>query len=160
MEVRSSAARSQPPRVGRPLVRAIDERAKPRVRIRRASDGLVRKDELAELAVVVRLGRLHRRLLRPSGSGHGVGVERGLEHAAAAGPEAVADHFVRYASRMKAGPSRGGAGRPEKRVTARSKPPQKKCTGLHLPMKARAPRQHALGCDEMRQGRLALRRVV
>ena len=34
---------------------------------------------------------------------------------------------------MKAGPSRGGAGRPEKRVTARSKLPQKKCTGLHLP---------------------------
>jgi len=29
----------------------------------------------------------------------------------------------------------GGARRPEKRVTARSKLPQKKCTGLHLPMK-------------------------
>ena len=37
---------------------------------------------------------------------------------------------------MNAGPSRGGAGLPENRVTARSKPPQKKCTGLHLPTKA------------------------
>ena len=35
---------------------------------------------------------------------------------------------------MKAGPSRGGAVRPEKRVTAKSKLPQKKCTGLHFPM--------------------------
>ena len=37
---------------------------------------------------------------------------------------------------MNAGPSRGGAGRPEKRVTARSKAPQKKWTGLHLPTNA------------------------
>src|SRR5262249_53140488 len=37
-----------------------------------------------------------------------------------------------YASRMNAGPSRGGAGRPEKRVNARSMPPQKKFSGLHL----------------------------
>ena len=36
---------------------------------------------------------------------------------------------------MKAGPSRIGARRPEKRVTARSKAPQKKWTGLHLPTK-------------------------
>ena len=36
---------------------------------------------------------------------------------------------------MNVGPSRGGAGRPEKRVTARSKPPQKKWTGLALPTK-------------------------
>ena len=41
-----------------------------------------------------------------------------------------------YASRMNAGPSRGGAGLPEKRVTARSKPPQKKWTGLHFPTKS------------------------
>ena len=32
-------------------------------------------------------------------------------------------------------PDACGAGRPEKRVTARSAPPQKKCTGLALPMK-------------------------
>ena len=37
---------------------------------------------------------------------------------------------------MNAGPSRGGAGRPENLVTARSKPPQKKCAGLHLPTKS------------------------
>ena len=41
-----------------------------------------------------------------------------------------------YASRMKAGPRAAGAGRPEKRVAARSKPPQKKCTGLALPTNA------------------------
>src|ERR1051326_492297 len=46
-----------------------------------------------------------------------------------------------YASRVissgKCGipPGCGGACRPEKRVTARSKLPQKKCTGLHLPQK-------------------------
>ena len=33
-------------------------------------------------------------------------------------------------------PGCNGARRPEKRVTARSKLPQKKWTGLHLPMKA------------------------
>ena len=32
-------------------------------------------------------------------------------------------------------PSRAGARRPLKRVTARSKLPQKKCTGLHFPRK-------------------------
>src|SRR4051812_8972528 len=36
---------------------------------------------------------------------------------------------------MNAGPSRGGAVLPEKRVTARSKLPQKNCTGLHFPRK-------------------------
>src|ERR1700675_882192 len=41
-----------------------------------------------------------------------------------------------YASRViESAPSRGGARRPEKRVTARSKLPQKKCTGLLLPIK-------------------------
>ena len=40
-----------------------------------------------------------------------------------------------YDSRViESAPSFGGAGRPEKRVTARSKLPQKKCTGLHFPM--------------------------
>src|ERR1043165_6547578 len=37
--------------------------------------------------------------------------------------------------RMGSGSLRAGAGRPEKRVTARSKLPQKKCTGLDLPIK-------------------------
>src|SRR5918912_896699 len=36
---------------------------------------------------------------------------------------------------MFGAPGCRGAGRPEKRVTARSKLPQKKCTGLTLPMK-------------------------
>src|ERR1700721_1704635 len=35
---------------------------------------------------------------------------------------------------MVSAPGRSGARRPEKRVTARSKLPQKKCTGLALPM--------------------------
>ena len=57
---------------------------------------------------------------------------------------------------MKAGPSRGGAGRPEKRVTARSKLPQKKWTGLHLPTKLAAPASNTRAtCTRMRQKRLA-----
>src|SRR5438094_2696248 len=40
-----------------------------------------------------------------------------------------------YDSRVTgSAPGRSGARRPEKRVTARSKLPQKKCTGLHLPI--------------------------
>ena len=50
-----------------------------------------------------------------------------------------------YASCMNAGPSRGGARRPEKRVTARSKPPQKKCAGLHLPTKGQRRARVRLG---------------
>src|SRR5882672_928194 len=36
---------------------------------------------------------------------------------------------------MASAPGRSGARLPEKRVTARSKLPQKKCTGLHFPTK-------------------------
>src|SRR5581483_11247292 len=44
-------------------------------------------------------------------------------------------HSCEYASRViGSAPSRGGARRPEKRVTAKSKLPQKKWTGLFLPM--------------------------
>src|SRR5581483_9010524 len=35
---------------------------------------------------------------------------------------------------MGSAPGRSGARRPENLVTAKSKLPQKKCTGLHLPM--------------------------
>ena len=46
-------------------------------------------------------------------------------------------------SGMLGAPGWGGAGRPENRVTARSKLPQKKCTGLAFPEKARAEhREH------------------
>jgi hypothetical protein len=51
-------------------------------------------------------------------------------------PRAVADFYaevLRSLSELGLGVN-GGALRPEKRVTARSKLPQKKCTGLHLPM--------------------------
>ena len=34
---------------------------------------------------------------------------------------------------MRSAPARGGARRPEKRVTVKSKLPQKKWTGLHFP---------------------------
>src|SRR5579871_917347 len=37
--------------------------------------------------------------------------------------------------KIGSGSLRSGAGRPENRVTARSKLPQKKCTGLDLPIK-------------------------
>ena len=46
-----------------------------------------------------------------------------------------------YDSRVTASaPGRSGARRPEKRVTARSKLPQNKCTGLHLPMNSQRKR--------------------
>src|ERR687892_283479 len=51
-------------------------------------------------------------------------------------------------------PGCGGASRPEKRVTARSKLPQKKCTGLDLPRK---PVRNSLNtrsaCTSARQNR-------
>src|SRR6266516_3037591 len=49
-------------------------------------------------------------------------------------------------------PFGGGAGRPEKRVTAKSKLPQKKCTGLALPMKrARNSFMTRLACTKASQ---------
>ena len=46
-------------------------------------------------------------------------------------------------------PGCSGAARPEKRVTARSKLPQKKCTGLALPRKpVRNRREHAVDLDQ------------
>src|SRR5258705_172288 len=61
-----------------------------------------------------------------------------------------------YASRMNEGPSRGGACLPEKRETARSKPPQKKCVGLHFPMKLHRQRVKTSATrDRMRQQRAA-----
>src|SRR5260221_8041163 len=57
---------------------------------------------------------------------------------------------------MNAGPSRGGARLPEKRLTARSKAPQKKCEGLHLPTKEqRACVYTSSICRKMRQHRFA-----
>src|SRR5437879_12572343 len=67
-----------------------------------------------------------------------------------------------YASRViesgKCGtpPGCGGARRPEKRVTARSKLPQKKCTGLDFPTKcARNWFKTQADCATMRQQRVA-----
>ena len=52
-------------------------------------------------------------------------------------------------------PENFGARRPEKRVTARSKLPQKKCTGLHLPMNdVRNRSSTRADCSRMRQKRL------
>src|SRR5437899_11628202 len=52
----------------------------------------------------------------------------------APGQKPALDTSCEYASRVIASaPSRAGALRPLKRVTARSKPPQKKCTGLDFP---------------------------
>ena len=62
---------------------------------------------------------------------------------------------------MKAGPSRGGAGLPEKRVTARSKLPQKKWTGLHLPTNPHADCVNTRAtCATIRHQRLDGRRIV
>src|ERR1700685_661269 len=62
-----------------------------------------------------------------------------------------------YASRViESAPSRGGARRPEKRVTARSKLPQKKCTGLFLQMKRdRNSLKISSALTRMRQNRFA-----
>ena len=62
-----------------------------------------------------------------------------------------------YASRViRSAPARSGARRPEKRVTARSKLPQKKCTGLALPMKrARNAPRTRLVARSTRQKRCA-----
>src|SRR5829696_9024834 len=57
---------------------------------------------------------------------------------------------------MNAGPSRGGAGRPEKRDQARSKLPQKKWTGLLLPTNAQRDALSTCSQDtRMRQNRFA-----
>ena len=54
-----------------------------------------------------------------------------------------------------------GAGRPEKRVTARSGAPQKKCTGLHLPVKRpRNSLEHAIGLHEDAPEAVGVLRVV
>ena len=70
-----------------------------------------------------------------------------------------------YASRVIASgrcgipPGCGGAGRPENRVTARSKLPQKKCTGLHLPQnRDRNSLNTRSLCTRTRQNRLAYSR--
>ena len=62
-----------------------------------------------------------------------------------------------YASRViRSAPSRSGARRPEKSVTARSKLPQKKWTGLALPMKrARNSPRTRLVARSTRQKRCA-----
>src|SRR6188474_2788395 len=53
----------------------------------------------------------------------------------------------------------GGACPPEKRVTARSKLPQKKCTGLHLPQKRDRNCLNTRSlCTSTRQNRLAYSR--
>ena len=65
-----------------------------------------------------------------------VGVESRSFDVAAARPESRTAHLVRvgFASN-RVGSRTLGALLPEKRVTARSKLPQKKCTGLTLPRK-------------------------
>ncbi len=67
-----------------------------------------------------------------------------------------------YASRViGSAPGRGGARRPEKRVTARSKLPQKKCTGLHLPTKPqRKLLEHGLHRDQRAPERVGRCRIV
>src|SRR2546429_4448048 len=71
-------------------------------------------------------------------------------------------HSWEYASRVTKSarcgipPGCGGAGRPEKRVHARSKPPHQKCEGLDLPRKGPRNRfRTRSACVRMRQQRCA-----
>ena len=142
--------------VGGRLVGGLQELQQAGVRVRGRADRLVGQQELAERRCCrTRLGGLTGAVAEAVGLGVGVGVEGAL--LAAAGPEAAA--ATARGSSPRPSPSRRswarrrdarGAGRPENRVTAMSKAPQKKCTGLTLPRKrARKRRQHAVGLDEL-----------
>ena len=111
------------------FVGALDKRQQRLIGRRGGSDGLVRQDELAQLAMIVGRVRAHGRFLEAGRFRDGVRVEDGLEHGPPPGQKPALITSCEYASRMKAGPSRGGAGLPEKRVTARSKLPRRNAPG-------------------------------
>src|SRR5207237_873810 len=81
----------------------VDEGEQRLIGIARRLDDAVRKHELAELAMVERAGRLDVDRFEPGRRGRRVRIKRRLvdrpwtedRSAPAAGPEAVADHFVR-----------------------------------------------------------------
>src|SRR4051812_37424371 len=88
--------RSRPlAQVGRLLVSRVHETAQRGVWISRFAHRVVGQDELAQLAMVISLARRDRRFLKSARFRHRVSVEGRLEHRSAAGPEAVADDFVR-----------------------------------------------------------------
>ncbi len=109
------------------------------MRVLRSRDGVIRQDEFAKICLE---GAAWRDLpvAEASRFGIGVGIEGRARKGLVSRPEAGAAHLVRIGfardvvgqSGHAAGMGRGGA--PEKRVTARSKLPQKKCTGLALPI--------------------------
>ena len=106
----------------------------------RITDGVVGQNEFAQHPVVA--GTRRYRLVAETGRfGIGIGIKGSLRKASLPGPEPGAANLVRigFASDgiRQPGCAAGmsGAFRPEKRVTARSKLPQKKWTGLALPKK-------------------------
>src|SRR6266481_3393757 len=97
---------------------------------------VVHQQEFFQLRLIKGLRRAYRALCKPRGLGRGIGVECCPLDVSATWPEPRADYFVRVGFACdEIRSARSGARRPEKRVTARSKLPQKKCTGLALPRK-------------------------
>ena len=75
----------------------------------------------------------HARFLKPRRLRDGIGIISGPSTAPPPGQKPALQTSWEYAGPLIA-PFRCGASRPENRVQAKSKLPQKKCTGLHLPM--------------------------
>jgi hypothetical protein len=129
--------------------------------IRGIAYGLVRQNELAQGSVEAGVGR-YRSVAEPRLCGIGIGIESSVRKRIIARPEPGATDLVRIGfardcvgqSGYSTGMARGS--RPEKRVTARSKLPQKKCTGLALPKKpVRKSLNTRSACTSARQKRWA-----
>src|SRR5262245_56671077 len=80
---------------GRAIVGAVDEGLNGGLRIRSRAHGVVRQDELAHLAMVIRGRRLDGCVLHSCGLRYRIRVERGFEDGSAPRPEAMTDDFVR-----------------------------------------------------------------
>jgi hypothetical protein len=124
--------------IGRGLIGVLQERQQSFVRIARGPDGVVGQKEFAKRFVIERLLRLDGVVAEAIGRRVSVGIEGWRLIPGPPGQKPPLLTSCEYASRVTesatlGAPGCGGAGRPENRVTARSKLPQKKCTGLTFP---------------------------
>src|SRR5207344_249975 len=98
-------------------------------------DIIVGQEELAHAGTVQSRTGTNSGCLQSRRFRNGIRVERRRFERFVTLPKPTTDHFMRVGFACNpVCPSRSGARRPEKRETARSKLPQKKWTGLHLPM--------------------------
>src|SRR5262245_51638444 len=104
-----------------------------RVGFRGDKEGIVKQDEFPKFRLEI-AGR-YWPIAEACRFGIGIRVKDSLRESVVAGPEPGAAYFVTESGSPGTPPGWSGARRPEKRVTARSKPPQKKWTGLTLPRK-------------------------